>query len=110
MPPLATVSGGDLSPRVELPGDCIEACMTSRLDIPNDRQDVGSELRCLHLCGPHACARRPSRVPLSLAAARAAFERIRYSFMPAKAALRSHKAKAARSSNADADGVVGRHL
>jgi hypothetical protein len=41
---------------------------------------------------------------------RAAFARIRYSFMPAKAALRSHKAKAARSSNADADGVVGRHL
>jgi hypothetical protein len=41
---------------------------------------------------------------------KAAFARIRYSFMPAKAALRSHKAKAARSSNADADGVVGRHL
>jgi hypothetical protein len=50
--------------------------------------------------------------PLSarLGACQIAFGRIRYSFMPAKAALRSHKAKAARSSNADADGVVGRHL
>jgi len=33
-----------------------------------------------------------------------------YSFIPAKAALRSHNAKAARSSSAGADGVVGRHL
>jgi hypothetical protein len=84
--------------------------MASRLDVSNDRQHVGRELRCPVPCGSRACARRPSRVPLSLAAARAAFERIRYSFMPAKAELRSHKAKAARSSNADADGVVGRRL
>ena len=34
----------------------------------------------------------------------------RYSSIPAKAALCSHNAKAARSSSAGADGVVGRHL
>ena len=37
-------------------------------------------------------------------------ELVSYSFIPAKAALRSHNAKAARSSSAGADGVVGRHL
>jgi hypothetical protein len=42
--------------------------------------------------------------------ARPAFERVRYSFISAKAALRAHNAKAARSSNAGAEGVVGRHL
>jgi hypothetical protein len=40
MPPLATVSGGDL-PSIELPGDGVEACMTGGLDFANDRYDVG---------------------------------------------------------------------
>src|SRR5262245_12390490 len=37
-------------------------------------------------------------------------ENSRYSSIPAKAALRCHNAKAARSSSASADGLVGRHL
>src|SRR5262245_1518457 len=37
-------------------------------------------------------------------------ESSRYSSIPAKAALRCHNAKAARSSSAGADGLVGRHL
>jgi hypothetical protein len=63
MPPLPTVSGSDL-PSVELPGDGVEACMTSRLDVPNDRQHVGGELRCLRLAG-HASAGpgRQAQVP-----------------------------------------------
>jgi hypothetical protein len=44
MPPLATVRGSDLS-SVELSGDGIKACVAGRLDVPNDRQHVGSELR-----------------------------------------------------------------
>jgi hypothetical protein len=39
MPPPTTVSGCDL-PRVELPGDGVEALMADRLDIPNDWQVV----------------------------------------------------------------------
>jgi hypothetical protein len=54
MPPLATVSRSDF-PRVQLPGDGIEACVASRLDVPNDRQHVRSELRRLRLAG-HAHA------------------------------------------------------
>jgi hypothetical protein len=37
-------------------------------------------------------------------------ELVSYSFTPANTALCSHNAKAARSSSAGADGVVGRHL
>jgi len=37
-------------------------------------------------------------------------ESSRYSSIPAKAALRCHNAKAAQSSSAGADGLVGRHL
>jgi hypothetical protein len=44
MPPLPTVSGSDL-PSVELPGDGVEARKASRLDVPNDRQDVGRKSR-----------------------------------------------------------------
>jgi hypothetical protein len=83
MPPLPTVSGSDL-PSVELPGDGVEACMTSRLDVPNDRQHVGGELRCLRLAGhAHALYRPggvkgvPNRFPRALAAARAALVRAR---------------------------------
>ena len=43
MPPLAAVSGGDL-PRIQLSGNGVEACVTSRLDVANDRQDVGRKL------------------------------------------------------------------
>jgi hypothetical protein len=50
MPPSATVGGSDLS-SVELPGDGVEACIASRLNVPNDREDVGSELCCLRLTG-----------------------------------------------------------
>jgi hypothetical protein len=53
MPPLATVCGTDL-PRVELSGNGVEACMAGRLDVPNDRQDVGREF--------HACALRATRM------------------------------------------------
>jgi hypothetical protein len=42
-------------PSVELPGDGVEACMADRLDVPNDRQDVGRKLRRLCLAG-HAHA------------------------------------------------------
>jgi hypothetical protein len=54
MPPLATVRGGDL-PSVDLPGDGVEARKATRLDISNDRQDVGRKLRRLCLAG-HAHA------------------------------------------------------
>jgi hypothetical protein len=46
MPQLATVSGSHL-PRLELSGNGAEACMSGRLNVPNDREHVGSELRCL---------------------------------------------------------------
>jgi hypothetical protein len=42
-------------PSVELPGDGVEACMADRLDVPNDRQDVGRKLCRLCLAG-HAHA------------------------------------------------------
>jgi hypothetical protein len=42
MPPPATVSCGNL-PGVELPGYGVEARMTGGLNLPNDRQDVGSK-------------------------------------------------------------------
>jgi hypothetical protein len=50
MPPLATVSGGDL-PSVELPGDVVVAGIAGRPDIANDRQDVGRKLCRLRLAG-----------------------------------------------------------
>ena len=78
MSPWATISRGDL-PLDELPGDGVQACMPGRLDIPNDRKDVGRELCCLRYAGhPHALHRAggtgvPSGFPRALAAARAAF-------------------------------------
>jgi hypothetical protein len=48
MPPLPTISGSNL-PGVELPGDSVEACIACRLDVPNDRQDIGREVRRLRL-------------------------------------------------------------
>ena len=44
------ISGGVL-PGVELFGNGVEACTASRLDVLNDRQHVGGELRCLRLAG-----------------------------------------------------------
>jgi hypothetical protein len=44
VPPLPTISGSDL-PGIELPGDGVEARKASRLDVPNDRQDVGRKSR-----------------------------------------------------------------
>jgi hypothetical protein len=80
MSPLPTVRGSDLS-SVELPGDGVEACKAGRLDVSNDRQDVGRKLRRLRLAG-HAHALDgpgrigvPSRLPCALAAARAALVR-----------------------------------
>ena len=90
--------------------------MASRLDVPNDRQHVGCKSSSLRFAGhSHALdgaggIERTQLLSACFGAARAAFERLRYSFTSAKAALRSHNAKAARSSNAGADGVVGRHL
>jgi hypothetical protein len=190
MPPLATACLGDL-PGIELRGDSVEACKAGRLDVSNDRQDVGRKLRRLCLAGhahalngsggsgprgpavngpqcrfsacwhgdksssPNAAIAQwfvapaarerivqlksvpfcliattagaspaallatrtrstgsagsgvPSFFPHALAAARAAFKRFRYSFIPAKSALRCHNAIAARSSNAGSDGSVG---
>jgi hypothetical protein len=42
-PPLATVSSGNL-PRVELPGNGVEALMAGRLYVPNDRPNIACEL------------------------------------------------------------------
>ena len=42
MPPPTTVDGGG--------GDGVYACMARRLDIPNDRQDIGGKLRRLRVC------------------------------------------------------------
>jgi hypothetical protein len=99
--------------------------MAGGLDVSNDRQDVSCELGCLRPTG-HAHAlygagrvRRTQPLSARLGGRQGrlgcshgieSIVRARYSFMPAKAALRSHKARAARSSNAAADGVVGRHL
>jgi hypothetical protein len=95
MPPPATVSGGDLA-GVQLPGDGVEARMTGRLDLPDNRQNVGRELRRLRLAGhPHALngsggvSGVPSRFPRALAAARAALVR-------SEIASRSCSATAAR--------------
>jgi hypothetical protein len=91
----------------------IETGTSGGLDVPNDRQDVGRKLRRLRLAGhSHALdwIERTQLLSACFGAARAAFERLRYSFISAKVALRSHNAKAARSSNAGAEGVVGRHL
>jgi hypothetical protein len=46
----STVGGGDL-PRVELRGDCIEARVAGRLNVPNDWQDIGRKLRRPRLAG-----------------------------------------------------------
>jgi hypothetical protein len=114
VPPLPTVSGGDL-PSVELSGNGVEACKTSRLDISNDRQDVGRKLSPLGLAGHAHALDGAGGVGLAqslsarLGGCQIAFERVLYSFISAKAVLRSHNARAARSSNAGADGVVGRH-
>jgi hypothetical protein len=54
MPPLAAVGSGDF-PSVELAGDCVETCVARRLDVPNDRQHDGSELRCLRLWAARIC-------------------------------------------------------
>jgi len=48
------ISGGDL-PGVELSSVGVETCMADRLDIPNDRQDVGDKLGRLRLAA-HAHA------------------------------------------------------
>jgi hypothetical protein len=95
MPPPATVSCGD-HPRVELSSDAVETCVTGRLDVPNDRQDVGSKLGRLRLAG-HAHPLHgagwvrgvPNRVPRALVAARAALVR-------SEIASRSRSATAAR--------------
>jgi hypothetical protein len=50
MSPSATVSGRYL-PSVELPGDGVEARVTGGLNLSNDRQNVGRELRRLRLTG-----------------------------------------------------------
>jgi hypothetical protein len=67
---------------VELPGDGVEARKASRLDVSNDRQDVGRKSRRLCLTGhAHALdgtggvAGVPSFYPRALAAARAALVR-----------------------------------
>jgi hypothetical protein len=82
MPPAATVSCSDL-PRVELSSDAVETCVTGRLDVPNDRQDVGRKLGRLRLTG-HAHPLHgagwappgvPRRVPRALVAVRAALVR-----------------------------------
>jgi hypothetical protein len=85
--------------------------------VSHDRQDIGGELRRLRLTGMRSTApvgRASYPSPTSLTAARTAvgvlYHARPYSFIPAKAALRCHNARAARSSNAAADGVVGRHL
>jgi hypothetical protein len=62
MPPLPTISGGDL-PSVKLPGDCIEACMACRLDVPNNRQDVSREAGRLRLSGHTHVLHGPGRAP-----------------------------------------------
>jgi hypothetical protein len=57
MPPPASICRGDL-PRVELPGDGVEARVTRGLNLSNDQQNVGSELRCLRFaCQAHALDR-----------------------------------------------------
>jgi hypothetical protein len=53
MPPSPTVGSGDLA-GVELPGDGVQASMTGRLDVPNDRQDIGRNLS--------TCALRATRM------------------------------------------------
>ena len=78
MYPWATISRGDL-PDIELTGDGVEAGVTCRLDIPNDRKDVARELCRLHAGHPYALhgaseAGVPSSFPRALAA-RAAFSR-----------------------------------
>ena len=46
------------SASVELPGDCIEACMACRLDISNDRQNIGrKQCRLSHTGRTHALHR-----------------------------------------------------
>jgi hypothetical protein len=64
----------------ELPANGVEACMAGSLNVPNDRQYVGSELRCLRWAtrmrsmasaGPTV----PSCFARGLAAARAALVR-----------------------------------
>jgi hypothetical protein len=95
MPPLSTISGGDF-PHVELAGNSVKARMAGCLYVPNDRQHVGSELRCLRLTGNthalHGADRIPgvpNRIPRALAAARAALVR-------SEMASRSCSATAAR--------------
>jgi hypothetical protein len=55
MPPSPAVSGGDLS-CVKLASDPIETCVAGRLDVPNDRQDVGRKLRRLRLTATWRCS------------------------------------------------------
>ena len=83
-------------------------------NVQNNRNYVGSkrvacDLRATRMRSTSGIE-RTQLLSACLGAARAAFDRFRYSFISAKAALRSHNAKAARSSNAGAEGVVGRHL
>jgi hypothetical protein len=110
MPPLPAVSGSDL-PSVELPGDGVEACMTSRLDVPNDRKDVGGKSGRLRLTshahaldGPCGVGGVPSRFPRALAAARVALVR-------SEIASRSCSAAAARMWMVSllAVGIIHRH-
>jgi hypothetical protein len=48
MPPSPAVGSVDLS-GIELSGNRVEACQSSRPNIPNDRQDVGHKLQRLRL-------------------------------------------------------------
>jgi hypothetical protein len=77
MPPSPAVSGGDLS-CFKLASDPIETCVAGRLDVPNDRQDVGRKIAPLARYGHMEVlygAGVPSHFPRALAGARAALVR-----------------------------------
>jgi hypothetical protein len=90
--------------------------MAGGLNLSNDRQQLAAN--CARLClAAHAHALdgaggvgRARLLSARFGGAGAAFKCVCYSFISAKASLRSHNARAARSSNAGAEGAVGRHL